>query len=116
MLRGLLQGAIESPSLCVLLLDTLVQVMELKVVGAEWWGGQDEVSHLNMLVFIDDGVNAASGDARLAPWQVPQLRSYLRPAGIRAATEKQWENELPPYTIEYNRNQEPVSLLTGQKI
>lgn len=28
---------------------------------------------------------------------MPQLRSYLRPAGIRNATFKQWEDLLPPY-------------------
>ena len=44
-------------------------------------------------------------------WQVPQLRCYLRPASIRSATLAQWEDELPPFTTEYNRKDEPVSLI-----
>ena len=63
--RGLLQGAVESPALCVLLMDTLVQVLELKVVGAEWWGTQESPAHLNTMVFIDDAVSAAGSDATL---------------------------------------------------
>ena len=64
-LRGLLQGAVDSPALCVLLMDTLVQVLELKVVGAEWWGMHGEVEHLNTLVFIDDAASATATDPML---------------------------------------------------
>ena len=64
-LRGLLQGAVESPGLCVLLMDTLVQVLELKVVGAEWWGSNAELTHLNTLVFIDDAASACTADPML---------------------------------------------------
>ena len=43
--------------------------------------------------------------------QVPQLRLYLRPAAIRVATTKQWEEELPPFEVEFNSKGQQVTLM-----
>ena len=43
--------------------------------------------------------------------QTPQLRAYLRPLGIVNATEAQWEEELPPYDIGYDKHGKPIKLM-----
>ena len=43
--------------------------------------------------------------------QVPQLRLYLRPAAIRVATTEQWEEELPPFEVEFNSKGQQVTLM-----
>ena len=51
---GFVQGAVESPERCKIMMDTLVRLLRLKTVGAEWWGLQPRLEDLHQLVFIDD--------------------------------------------------------------
>ena len=56
-LRGYLQGALESPDLCIGDMNVLCEIMGLKVVGYRWWSGDVAGAHTVQMIFVDDGAN-----------------------------------------------------------
>ena len=81
-IRGYLQGALESPDLCIGDMNVLCEIMDLKVVGLRWWSGDTRGSYTVQTVFIDDGctVNATAEMQRRAAfvWSLWAFISYHR--------------------------------------
>jgi hypothetical protein len=56
-LRGFLQGALASPEMCKLMMNTLAEALQLKVVGYELYAPDGNGEWMTQLVFVDDAAN-----------------------------------------------------------
>ena len=59
-LRGFLQGALASPEMCKLMMNTLAEALEMKVVGYELFDPQGRGECITQLVFVDDAANVTA--------------------------------------------------------
>ena len=59
-MRGFLQGALGSPEMCKLMMNTLAEALELKIVGYDNFSPDGGASHLTQLIFVDDAANCSS--------------------------------------------------------
>ena len=57
--RGFIQGALESPALCKIMMNTLLELLELKCDGFEYFTPTADGEQFMQLVFADDAVNGA---------------------------------------------------------
>ena len=55
--RGFIQGALASPEKCKAMMNTLAELVNLKVTGSQWWSPDGMASYLTQLIFIDDAAN-----------------------------------------------------------
>ena len=55
--RGFIQGALASPEKCKAMMNTLAELVDLKVTGSQWWSPDGSGSYLTQLIFIDDAAN-----------------------------------------------------------
>ena len=56
-LRGLIQGALESPDLSLQLLNVMAEIMELKVLGFRHFNGTGSGERTVGMLYVDDGAN-----------------------------------------------------------
>ena len=62
-LRGFLQGSLSAPEMCKLMMNTLAEALELKIVGYNSFTPDGGGSYLTQLIFVDDAANVTgSGD------------------------------------------------------
>ena len=59
-LRGFLQGALASPEMCKLMMNTLAEALELKIVGYELYSPDGDGDWMSQLVFVDDAANVTA--------------------------------------------------------
>ena len=58
--RGFLQGALGSPEMCKLMMNTLAEALDLKVSGYNVFSPDGRGSEMVQLIFVGDAVNAST--------------------------------------------------------
>ena len=64
-LRGLIQGALESPDLSLQLLNVMAEIMDLKVLGCRHFNGSGRGARTVQMLYVDDGANTLDEEEHL---------------------------------------------------